>query len=113
MKVEVPQGVLNTATMIIVREYFGVDTGANDIAPDAYVSCQALAEDILAAVIPAIQNAALERAALIADEEAAYHYKAIPVENLTSDDPIACPAQQRMHVAETIAAAIRALMEPT
>lgn len=67
----------------------------------------------LAAVIPAIKAEALERAALIADEEAAYHYKAIPVENLTSDDPIACPAQQRMHVAETIAAAIRALMEPT
>lgn len=68
-----------------------------------------MADDALAAVAPAIRRAALEEAALIADEESAYHYKAIPVENLTSDDPAACPAQQRMQVADTIAAAIRAL----
>lgn len=55
---------LDIATMIIVREYFGVDTSANDIAVDAYVSCEALATDILAAVAPLI--AAQEREAAIA-----------------------------------------------
>lgn len=73
MKVEdVPQDVLNAATMIIVREHFGVDTGANDVAPDAYASCQALAQDILVAVIPAIQAEALERAAVVAIKNGNY-----------------------------------------
>ena len=67
----------------------------------------------LAAVAPLIAAQERERCALVADEEEAYHYKAIPVENLTSDDPIACPARQRTQVAGTIAAAIRALGDET
>lgn len=67
----------------------------------------------LAAVAPLIAAQERERCALVADEEEAYHYKAIPVENLTSDDPIACPARQRTQVAGTIAAAIRALKDAT
>ena len=71
------------------------------------------AEQIIAAAAPIIAAQERERCALVADEEEAYHYKAIPVENLTSDDPIACPARQRTQVAGTIAAAIRALEDET
>jgi len=63
---KVEQRALDIATMIIVREYFGVDTSANDIAVDAYVSCEALATDIIAAVAPLIAAQERERAVVAA-----------------------------------------------
>jgi hypothetical protein len=104
---------LDIATMIIVREYFGVDTSANDIAVDAYVSCEALATDILAAVAPIIAKAERERCARVADRRAADMWEIAATARDEGDQERCERMTYRGNGANSAAAAIRALGDAT